>query len=224
MKRKCTLLFKSELKTIFILIRLETKLQNESLVYNDILQFNFHDDYHNLTLKSVATVRWTALHCSHTTFALKMDSDGFIRVNPFLDEVSTFSADTLYGAYRTAEAVLRDPQFKWYIDPLYWPYSTYPPYHAGPYLFPGSGAARLYAAVVSSPTTDTLPALPFDDCYTTGVLAQKANLSRASFPGLRLLQGQDKMMEDDILGRYSVFFETLNNDDLRRIWALFGDS
>lgn len=203
--------------------RLEARLQNESLVYNDILQFNFHDAYHNLTLKSVATLRWTALHCSHAAFALKLDSDSFVRVRPFLAEVATFSPNTLYGAYRTREPVLRDPMYKWYIDPLYWPYSLYPPYHAGPYLFPGSEAARLYAAVVSHPTTDTLPALPFDDCYTTGVLAQKANLSRAAFPGLKLLQGEEKVSIEALL-QYSVFFETLEDDDLRRIWGILGYS
>lgn len=139
-------------------------------------------------------------------------------------KISNFTPNTLYGSYRKVEPVLRNPQCKWYIDPLYWPYSIYPPYHAGPYLFPGSGAARLYAAVVSQPTTNTLPALPFDDCYTTGVLAQKVNFSQAVFPGLKLLQGNKKMKieNDTVLKQYSVFFETLNDNDIKRFWSVLG--
>lgn len=82
--------------------------------------------------------------------------------------------------------------------------------------------ARLYNAVVSNPTTDTLPALPFDDVYTTGVLAQKANLYLDYFSGLKFLQEEDKM-EDYIFRWYSVFFQTLDDDDLGRIWGAFGE-
>ena len=190
----------------------------------------------------MATVRWTALHCSQARFAFKLDSDAYVRLQPFLAELATFSSAALYGQIRVGSPVLRDPLVKWAIDPRYWPYPAYPPYHAGPYLIPVNLTAQLYATLAAEPTTDTLPALPIDDVYITGVLAAKANISRTNFPGLKLLWGEEKRLllrehdgkvvggeeeeekkKVDLLRKCSVFFETLNDADLRRLWAIFGD-
>jgi len=39
--------------------------------FHDILQWNFYDPYYNLTLKSIAILRWTAYYCSQVKFMWK---------------------------------------------------------------------------------------------------------------------------------------------------------
>lgn len=210
--------------------RLERQLKEESTLYGDILQFNFTDDYYNLTLKTVSILRWTALHCSGARFLLKLDDDVFLRLGPFLTRVANLSSDrrTLYGILRTGSTVLRNPKWKWSIATRFWPYQHYPTFLVGEYLIPVSEAVELYAAVVSNPIIDTLPALPYEDVYVTGVLAEKAKLSRAAFPGMKLLQGvEEKMMVNEnnsVLRRYSLFIDGLEDGDLQRFWTIFGDS
>ncbi|RUS78931.1 hypothetical protein EGW08_013309, partial [Elysia chlorotica] len=52
---------------------LQTLLRKESSVYGDIVQENFIDSYRNLSLKSVAIVRWVSLYCPGSTFVIKAD-------------------------------------------------------------------------------------------------------------------------------------------------------
>lgn len=203
---------------------MESRLEKESQHFNDILQFDFVDDYFNLTLKSIAMLRWSALHCSKAKFIFKLDNDCYIRVKPFLEQIKSFSGDTIYGIYRMYEPVMRTG--KWYIDEWYHPQSTYPPLHAGPYLIPGPVALKLYEAIFSEPTVDTIPALPIDDAYVTGILSEKINIPRKYFSGLRELHDRYFITNDrenvNYLRSLTVYFETLGDDDLRRIWRQIG--
>ncbi|XP_071087834.1 beta-1,3-galactosyltransferase 1-like isoform X1 [Haliotis cracherodii] len=62
--------------------KVQSLIENESLVYEDIVQGNFLDTYHNLTHKGVLSFRWISEHCLHAQMVLKVDDDMFI--NPFL--------------------------------------------------------------------------------------------------------------------------------------------
>ena len=70
----------------------QTAVANEVRNYGDILQESFTDSYHNLTLKSVAMLKWVNLNChlsSNNTslapeFLLKTDDDIFINVDRLL--------------------------------------------------------------------------------------------------------------------------------------------
>ncbi len=151
--------------------RLEAQLRNESLHHGDLLQFAFTDDYYNLTLKTVATVRWTALHCSRARFAFKLDDDAYLRVNRLLDTVDRLPSQsqppvaTIFGDLQDTLPVehnFSSDYRTWAIDRQYWPYQVYPNYTNGMYLLPAGGCDRLYRAVVEPPTTDTIPALPIE--------------------------------------------------------------
>lgn len=48
--------------------------------YNDIIQFNFIENYYNLTRKLIGTIEYATLHCLNTIFIIFIDED-FI-VNP----------------------------------------------------------------------------------------------------------------------------------------------
>ena len=57
------------------------KIQQEAEEYKDIVQGDFMDTYHNLSLKGVVAYRWVALYCPNTRVVIKIDDDTF--VNPY---------------------------------------------------------------------------------------------------------------------------------------------
>ena len=54
---------------------LERQLKVESDTYGDILQFNFIEDYYNLTLKAISELKWAYRHCSSSRYMVKTDDD-----------------------------------------------------------------------------------------------------------------------------------------------------
>lgn len=215
--------------------RLESRLIKEAHEYNDIIQFAFTDSYYNLTLKSLAVLRWAALHCSQAKFILKLDNDGYIRVKPFISQLRTLSADTAYGINRVNDTVLRSNcSCKWSIDKWYYPQSVYPAFHPGPYLIPGNAILPLYETLLSKPSLEVIPALPFEDVYITGILSEKLPLPRALFPGIGMLYDRsysflfiqiDRKDRENVnyLRTLTIATETIGDADLRRIWTQIGE-
>ena len=209
----------------------EAALVAESTLFNDILQFAFTDAYHNLTLKSVATLRWAALHCSRAQFAFKLDFDCYIRLRPFLLILDMLpppptTENTIFGMPPMNQSVIHEQPSKWFIHPLYFPYETYLFYNGGPYLMPVSKLAALYRAVVAAPNTGklmSLPSLPFDDAYVTGVLAEKAKVGRSILPGLQMLSAEVKRNRSE-MDRVVVAYEELEDSDLRWWWDVYGEN
>lgn len=123
------------------------------------------------------------------------------------------------------QSVIHSQPSKWYIHPLYFPYNTYLLYNGGPYLLPVSKLAAMYRSVVASPNTGkmmSLPSLPFDDAYVTGVLAEKANVSRSTLPGLQMLDpGMNRNPTE--LDSVVVAYE-LEDADLRWWWDVYGEN
>lgn len=176
----------------------------------------------------MAVLRWSALHCSQTKFIFKLDNDCYIKVNSFIEKIETFISDTIYGRNFITSRVFRTG--KWSIDKWYYPYKTYPQYHPGVYLIPGNMTVQLYEALVRKPTIDTIPALPFEDAFITGILAKKINALHAKFPGLELLIDRKFMnifprydRENlDYLKTLTVYVDTLGDADMRKIWKEIG--
>lgn len=57
------------------------RLNKESYRYNDIIQQNFIDTYHNLTIKSVLALKWITKNCwNKVAFIIKCDDDTFLHM------------------------------------------------------------------------------------------------------------------------------------------------
>ena len=54
------------------------KVQEESEGFQDIIQGNFHDSYHNLTYKNVFGLLWVSTFCEQAEFVIKTDDDMYI--------------------------------------------------------------------------------------------------------------------------------------------------
>lgn len=156
------------------------ELQREAATHNDIIKFDFYDNYYNLTLKSVSVVRFAAKHCENAKFVVKMDNDMYPMVDRLMTKLGSLSQNAIYGSHRVNIKVSRESKYA--VDKRDYYDDTYPVYHNGIYFIPGNATLPLYRAIVSSPSKGIIPALPFEDAYVSGILAERANVQRKKRP------------------------------------------
>lgn len=57
---------------------LQERISKEQESFDDIIQENFIDTYHNLTIKSVLMLRWFVQNCRQAKYLFKTDDDMFV--------------------------------------------------------------------------------------------------------------------------------------------------
>lgn len=170
------------LKVIFVLGRtkidtVQKRLEAEMQKYGDILQGDFMDSYHNLTLKGILALRFVAQYCKNVKYVIKSDDDTFIDVISLFDviEKQGNSKEELIVCHMYSEnsmPILRDPKtcLKWCIEKDEFPgRNSYPAYCAGLfYLTTYNVINAMYKASLRTPF------FWIDDVYITGLLMGKA--------------------------------------------------
>ena len=64
---------------------LEQQLGEEAAQHGDIVREDFLDSYQNLTLKTLAGIKWAGEYCPSARFVLKTDDDMYVNVGGLLD-------------------------------------------------------------------------------------------------------------------------------------------
>lgn len=86
----------------------QSKIEEESKVYKDILQIGIIDGYYNLTIKVVGLLQWIHKNCSPVDFLLKTDDDVYVNVNHFAASLQTANlSDKVVFGTRAPGLVLR---------------------------------------------------------------------------------------------------------------------
>ncbi|XP_056615296.1 beta-1,3-galactosyltransferase 2-like [Triplophysa dalaica] len=112
--------------------KVKKQLLEESTRYHDILQCDFLDTYHNLTIKTMVMLEWLARYCQNASYAMKVDSDIFLNVNNLVKMLlSAPTENYMTGLVTRAGRVLRDPRSKWYLPKTVYTPALYPPYALG---------------------------------------------------------------------------------------------
>lgn len=109
-------------------------LREENEQHHDIIQSNFLDSYHNLTIKTMVMLEWLAQHCASASFVLKIDSDMLLHVHnlvKLLLDPSTAKQNYMTGLIWWHSPVLRKPFNKFYMPTYVIPEPEYPPYPLG---------------------------------------------------------------------------------------------
>lgn len=109
-------------------------LGRESRRYGDLIQSNFLDSYHNLTIKTMMILEWVASNCLHTSYVMKVDSDVFVQVENLMRlllDPSTAKDNYMTGLVFWNNKVLRNPFSKHYMPRHVVPEPEYPPYPLG---------------------------------------------------------------------------------------------
>lgn len=112
----------------------QEELWRESRRYRDLIQSDFLDSYHNLTIKTMMILEWVASNCLHTSYVMKVDSDVFLQVENLMRlllDPSTAKQNYMTGLVLWHNKVLRNPFSKHYMPRHVVPEPEYPPYTIG---------------------------------------------------------------------------------------------
>ncbi|CAH8447682.1 unnamed protein product [Heterobilharzia americana] len=132
-------------RTLFILGRsnsihwkysnVEKLVIEEHLKYDDIVQYDFIENYHNVTYKLISTLNFAITQCITTRYLLLIDDDFMMNPSNLYSTLSQIT-ETNYPTYIAGD-VLRLPIpvrlffSKWFISYTDYPYNVYPPYPSG---------------------------------------------------------------------------------------------
>nr|XP_046228587.1 beta-1,3-galactosyltransferase 1-like isoform X2 [Scatophagus argus] len=112
----------------------QEKLKQENLHHHDLIQSNFQDSYHNLTIKTMIILEWLAVRCLKASYVMKIDSDMFLHVSnlvKLLLDPNTPKQNYMTGLVWWHSPVLRNPFSKFYMPRDVVAEEEYPPYPLG---------------------------------------------------------------------------------------------
>ena len=146
------------------------RLTSEAEVHGDLVQGDYLDTYHNLTLKGASGLRWIHESCPNVRYVVKLDDDVFLNVfqmNHFPIVHGRHHAIACHFNWNLTSTIMRDETAKWYVDDSYFPgQSRYPfPYCNGFFVIMTSDMVR--------PLLEAMQLVPFfwvDDVYLFGML------------------------------------------------------
>lgn len=148
-------------------------LQEEYEMYHDIIQCNFEDTEQNLTLKSIAMLKWVTEFCPHTKFFLKANDDIYINFSvlsqimnneTYLTDPNFITGFLQCGVYSEKETDAKD-----FLSEEDFSDEFHPPYISGSaYLTTGDLSKDLYKI-----SNEIKPLISKEDVFITGVCAHK---------------------------------------------------
>ncbi|XP_033884937.1 lactosylceramide 1,3-N-acetyl-beta-D-glucosaminyltransferase-like [Acipenser ruthenus] len=150
-------------------------LEREDRQYGDLIQQDFTDAFHNLTLKLILQFKWAHMYCRHAKFVMSADDDIFIHVPnlvKYLQDLDQRGVRDLWiGRVHRGAPPIRIKESKYYVPHEMYQWSSYPDYTAGAaYVVSGDVADKIYRASMTLNTT-----LYIDDVFM-GICANKAGV------------------------------------------------
>ena len=150
-------------------------LTSEARQYGDILQWDFHDSFFNLTLKDVLFWRWFYRGCRRTRFVFKGDDDVFVNTPALVDylrqrlvDPGTAMESFMVGDVIGAAKPSRNNKSKYFVPEAFYA-GSYPPY-------PGGGGV-VYSGILTKLlhlVSKRVHLYPIDDVYV-GMCLLKLN-------------------------------------------------
>ncbi|KAG9343591.1 hypothetical protein JZ751_013761 [Albula glossodonta] len=151
-------------------------LLEEDRRYGDLVQRDFADTFHNLTIKLLLQFHWTHDHCPHAHFVMSADDDVFVHVPNlvrYLREMDREGVRGLWvGRVHRGAPPIRRRDSKYYVPYEMYRWSSYPDYTAGAgYVVSGDVASKVYRASLTLNST-----LYIDDVFM-GICANAMGVS-----------------------------------------------
>ena len=179
----------------------QTRIEEESRLFGDILQVGMIDTYNQLSIKAVGLINWLHNHCSGVDFVLKVDDDVYVNPRNLVavanalnrSELSLYGKKTLsktqrgisfillskfkitFGFILSFEFLAYKPYHigpsKWQTNFDEWPWKKYPPYVFGATVIIPGTAIKLLLAAAQ-----TVPYFRFEDTFLLALCSNKANI------------------------------------------------
>ena len=203
---------------------LQTVINAEAKMYNDIVQEDFVDSYYNLSIKTIMGMKWAATFCKNSDYIMKADDDVVVNVRALVRDLSAASlkhrANYAAGARTHAEPI-RNVYSKWYTPTYMFNDSFYPPYSQGHgYVLSSDLAIKIYLS------SRVVELFPWEDVFI-GMLLHKLKVrihQKSSFyftycvyptSGGRLIQTANTLLA---VQKGYIIWEIKSLDDYELIW------
>ena len=148
-----------------------SSLNEELKKHNDIIVFDFIDDYWNLTSKVLTSMYFIAQNYN-TSYILKTDDDMFVNIkniyNDFNLENTKKSEDIIFGFCYRNKMRMKNESKRYFVSKDNYPERRYPPYCKGTYIIAAITVNRILAA------NNNISLLKIED-ISIGILARKAS-------------------------------------------------
>ncbi|XP_041478765.1 beta-1,3-galactosyltransferase 1-like [Lytechinus variegatus] len=120
----------------------------ESKKHGDLIMEDFVDSYHNLTLKTIMTTKWSSQYCGDVKYVMKTDDDMFVNYDALITHLvdpQTPQTNYFVGSKFSGNSPIRDPKSKWYVPKKMYSNPRYPTFCSGTgYVMSGDIPARAY--------------------------------------------------------------------------------
>lgn len=132
----------------------QEQLVEENDLHGDLIQQDFLDSFHNLTLKLILQFHWMHRRCAHARFFMTADDDIFVHMPNLVRYLGAASsgdvADFWIGKVHRGAPPIRHKHSKYYVPLEMYQWPIYPDYTAGAaYVVSGEVAHRVYHATLT---------------------------------------------------------------------------
>ncbi|XP_012299070.2 N-acetyllactosaminide beta-1,3-N-acetylglucosaminyltransferase 3 isoform X1 [Aotus nancymaae] len=156
-------------------------LELEAQTHGDILQWDFHDTFFNLTLKQVLFLQWQEVRCANTSFVLNGDDDVFAHTDNMVSYLQGHDPGhhLFVGQLIRNVGPIRVFWSKYYVPKMVTQNERYPPYCGG-----GGFLLSRFTADALRRAARVLDLFPIDDVFM-GMCLELEGLKPASHSGIR---------------------------------------
>lgn len=192
----------------------ERAIKAEANKYGDILQFNFLENYYNLTLKAISLLKWSYRHCGASRYMVKTDDDVIVNMPMLYHLVQQQKIPSgLTGLVMTTPA---NRQFghKWYMPAEYYHRNSYEFLAGFSYLLSMDRLKLFLKTIITYPG----PILDIDDLFLTGVIADYGHLKRNNSFRFKYFCGIDVCTMETSLVVHACSDNADNTEIMYRTW------